>query len=79
MFIVVEVQTNANGAVAIVPPSSYETQLEAEAKYHTVLAAAAASSLPKHGAIIFTEELFPVMHHFYKHEPVQEPETSVEE
>ena len=67
MYIVVETQTNGN-STDIVTPATYTDRNEAESKFHTVLAAAAVSSVEKHACIVFTEEGFPVMHECYKHE-----------
>lgn len=54
-YIVVECQTNADGTVGNLI-SAYDTRNEAESAYHTVLAAAAISTLPVHAAIISTTE-----------------------
>lgn len=67
MYIVVETQTS-NGQTAVVPPASYTDRNEAEAKYHSVLAAAAVSNVQTHACIMFTDEGFPIMHDCYKHE-----------
>lgn len=67
MFIVIELQKNADGIVANIV-SSYNTLAEAESKYHSILAAAAVSELPCHSAIIVSEEGFPVAHQCYKHD-----------
>ena len=54
-YIVIEMQTNQDGTVGnIVTP--YDTQPDAESKYHTVLAAAAVSALPEHAALLFTSQ-----------------------
>ena len=66
MFIVVEMQTSGS-STAIVTPVEYTDRNEAEAKYHTVLAAAAVSDVEKHACIVFTEEGFPIMHDCYRH------------
>lgn len=80
-FLVTEIQVFEGGAVST-PSYAYETQTAAEAKYHSILAAAAVSALPVHAAILFTEEGFPLRHECYKHEaaPSQEagPETAGE-
>ena len=55
MFIVIEIQTNSNGTVGVLT-NSYEDQMQAEHKYHEVLAAAALSQLPVHTAVIMTNE-----------------------
>lgn len=68
MYIVVEIQLSSEGSVSIPPVSSYENRNAAESKYHTVLATAAISSLPKHGAIMFDENCQPLLWHVYEHE-----------
>ena len=65
-YIVVEIQTSANGAVATIV-NDYDTQNAAEARFHTILAAAATSSLAKHAAIMFSEEGFPLRNECYNH------------
>lgn len=54
-YIVIEIQKSANGTVAIPAPASYDTYLSAVAAYHTILAAAAVSSVPVHSAVILTD------------------------
>lgn len=66
-FVVVELQKNADGNVANLV-TAHDTQEEAESKFHSILAAAAVSTLPCHSAIIVSEEGFPVDHQCYKHE-----------
>lgn len=66
MYIVIELQTNGGQTAHIV--SAHATREAAESKYHTVLAAAAVSSVEKHAAIIVSEEGFPIMHQCYVHE-----------
>lgn len=66
MFIVIELQKNAEGVVSNIV-TAFGTQAEAESHYHTVLAAAAISELPVHSAIIVSEEAFPIMRQCYKH------------
>ncbi len=53
-------------------------RLNAESKYHTVLAAAAISDLPTHAAIMFTSSGQPVLHQCYTHAAVPEPEPETE-
>ena len=69
MYIVTEIQTNANGQVAVVEPYVTESKDAAENKYHTILAYAAQSTLPKHAAIMYSEEGFTLKSECYKHEP----------
>lgn len=66
-FIVVELQTMQDGTVANIT-TAYETQNAAESAYHSILAAAAISTLPCHAAVIMSGEGFPIAHACYKHE-----------
>ena len=66
MYIVIELQKNAEGVVSNIV-TAFPNLPEAESKYHSILAAAAVSELPVHSAIIVSEEGFPVMHQCYKH------------
>ena len=54
-FIVVEIQKNPDGAIGSLI-NAYDDRNAAEAKYHTVLAAAAASTMPVHSCAMLTEE-----------------------
>lgn len=67
MYIVIELQKNAEGVVSNIV-TSHETLAEAESKYYSVLATAAVSEIPVHSAIIVSEEGFPVRHECYKHQ-----------
>ena len=51
-YLVLEIQTNADGAIGIPPIASFNTLREAQARYYAILSAAAASSLPLHSAAI---------------------------
>lgn len=66
MYIVIELQKNAEGVVSNLV-YSFDTLAEAESKYYSILAAAAISTVPVHSAIIVSEEGFPVKHQCYKH------------
>lgn len=46
-YIIIETQVAANGAVSCLT-TTFEDEADADAKFHTVLAAAAKSSLPYH-------------------------------
>ena len=72
-YIVMEIQTDQNGGVAIVPPSSFNDRNTAEQKYHTILAAAAVSNVPVHAAVMMVNDGRIVMSQFYEH-PVPEEE-----
>lgn len=65
MYIVIEVQKNNSVSTII---NTYETLNEAENKYHTILAYAAISSVPKHSAVMLTEEGDYIKHECFEHE-----------
>jgi len=65
MFIVIELQTNNGQTGNLV--TAHNTLAEAEAKYHTILAAAAVSSLDAHGAIMVNDRCVPIKHECYTH------------
>ena len=75
MYLVLELQTAENGSISPIVNQA-ETINAAESVYHQILAAAALSSVYKHGAVVLTDEGYPLMHHFYQHipEPAPEPE-----
>ena len=52
-YIVIEIQTNADGTVGNLV-TAHDTRNAAESAYHSVLAAAAVSSLPHHAAVLLT-------------------------
>lgn len=54
-YLVMELQTNASGSVASIV-TQYADKNAAESKYHTVLAAAAISSVPQHAACLLTND-----------------------
>ena len=72
-FIVIELQTNANGTVGNIV-NSYTERSQAEQQYHLVLAAAAVSALPSHAAVMLTSEGQMVSHAVYHHAVEPEPE-----
>lgn len=67
MYIVIELQKDAKGAVSNIV-TSYDTLAKAESHYYSILASAAVSNVPVHSAIIVSEEGFPVKHQCYKHQ-----------
>lgn len=67
MYIVIEIQTNPNGAVGTLV-DSYEDRGQAESKYHTILASAAISSLPCHAAVILDKQGGVLATACYEHE-----------
>lgn len=66
MYIVIEIQ-NTNGSVSTLT-WQYGTLNEAQSKYHTILSAAAISSVPIHTAVILTHEGNLIAHESYYHE-----------
>lgn len=66
MYIVIELQTNADGAVANLV-YQYASRDEAENKFHSILAAAAISSLPVHAAVMLTNAGTIVRSEYYRH------------
>ena len=66
MYIVIEIQTNADDTVGTIV-NSYADYYQASSAYHTALAGAAISSLPTHSCALLTEEGDVVEHKFYKH------------
>ena len=66
-YIVIEIQTNADGTVGNLV-SSYDNRLAAESAFHGILASAAVSALPCHAAVLLTSEGQPVAYESYKHE-----------
>lgn len=52
-YVVIELQTSTEGTVSTLA-TTYDDYWIAEQAYHTILAAAAASGLPCHAAVILT-------------------------
>lgn len=65
MFIVIEIQTSTQVATIV---NAYEDRNTAEQKYHQILAAAAVSTVPKHGAVMLTDEGVRLKGECYIHE-----------
>ena len=72
-IIVTEIQVFADGNMST-PSYAFDNVNSADAKYHSILAGAAASTLPVHSAIMYSEEGFPIKHESYKHETVEAAE-----
>ena len=72
-FIVIEIQTNADGTIGNLV-TSYDSRNAAESSYHTVLASAAISALPKHAAVLLTNDGTIINSECYEHEGVPTPE-----
>ena len=66
-YIVIELQTAADGAVGNIV-TTYDTQEQAESKFYSVLSAAAVSAIPEHAATLLTSEGYSLDSKCYKHE-----------
>lgn len=66
MYIVIEMQKNADGVMSDIT-TSFNTLSEAYNKYYSILAFAAISELPVHSAMIVSEECFVVESKCFKH------------
>ena len=69
-YIVIELQTAANGSVANIV-TSHDTREQAESKYYNVLSSAAVSQVPCHAAVLMDSEGGFIDAHSYQH-PVEE-------
>ena len=56
MFIVLEIQTAADGSVTVLEPLVRSSRAEAESAYHSVLSFAALSAVPMHASVLMTNE-----------------------
>lgn len=74
MIIVMEVQVFGTGQVST-PCYAFENRNSAEQKYHTILSAAAVSSLPRHTAYMLTDDGMVLKAESYAHEVAPEPES----
>ena len=69
-YFIIEIQkTDAEHVAYLVNQAA--TRNEAESTYHMILAAAAISQVPAHGAILFTDESYPIMNHMYYHKKAE--------
>lgn len=66
-YLVTEIQVWDTGAVSN-PTYAYDDEYSAIAKYHSILAAAAVSSLPVHSALMFMEDGQPLRFESFTHE-----------
>ena len=64
IFYVIEIQTDTTGAII---PFTFTDRDQAEAKYHSLLAVCATSSVAKHGAMLFNEDGFILKSEVYTH------------
>lgn len=73
MYVIIEMQKNANGTLGNIVQTA-ETLNQAKSICHTILAAAAVSSVPVHTAVVLTEDGIPVMSESFRHEEALENE-----
>lgn len=66
-YIVIELQTMADGAVANLV-TQHASEAEAQSKYHSVLAAAAISDLPCHAAVLMANSGVTLENRYYERE-----------
>lgn len=66
MYIVIELQTNADGTVGNFV-FAFSNYYDAEAKYHTLLSVAAVSALPVHAVAMFTNSGHMIKSEYYRH------------
>lgn len=80
MIIVQEIQTN-NGQTSLLPPRLYADRLAADSAFHSMLSAAAISSVNFHTVMMYDELGNVIRKEYYEHPTVvvQEPEVYVEE
>lgn len=67
MYIVIEIQTNADGTVGAIV-TQWNDQQQAESKFHNILAYAAGSDLPVHSAVLLTNDGLMLRNESYTHE-----------
>lgn len=65
MFLVTEIQT-VNGQTSVIT-TSFATLNEADHKYHTILAAAAISTVDVHAAVMYTNTGSYIKSEYYRH------------
>lgn len=70
-YIVIEIQTDANGTVGNIV-EAFRDKNQAESRFHTILAAAAVSTVPVHAAALLTNEGVQLGCMYYKHEQADE-------
>lgn len=75
-FLVIEIQKDDRGKIANLV-TAHDRINDAQAKYHTILAAAAKSGLPSHAAVILEENGSEIAHECYVNE--KEPEEGANE
>ena len=70
MFIVIELQTNADGSVSNLV-WAFSSKEQAFSKYHAILSAAAVSTLPVHAAVILDNKGLQIAAQAFEHGEVE--------
>lgn len=65
-YVVIEIQVNADGAVGTLI-WHFTDEMQAQSKYHSVLAAAAISKLPRHAATMLADDGSYIQHQCFEH------------
>jgi len=65
-YIVIEIQASDENVATLT--NQYDTENEAESKFHTILASASLSSVPRHSAIILSDNGAMLKSECYYHE-----------
>ena len=68
-YFVIETQTGETAAATV---TMFADRTLAEARYHEILMYAAQSKVPKHGAMLMTEDMFIIKSEVYTHEEDQD-------
>lgn len=68
MIIIQEIQTNGT-QTALTPAATFTDRNQAEARFHTILAAAAVSTVEVHTVIMYDEHGNVLKREFYEHLP----------
>ena len=66
MIVVMEIQVFEDGKMST-PCYAYEDRNSAEAKYHSILSGASVSKLPRHSAVMLTDEGYYIKSESYEH------------
>lgn len=66
MYIVMEIQTNAEGVVSTLI-NQYDNINSAESKFHQILASASVSNVPVHTAVLMDEKGMTYRTEYYDH------------
>lgn len=75
-YFVFEFQTNETGTCLV---GSFTDRVQAESAYYTILAAAAVSTVKKHGAMLCNEDMFVLKKEMAYRAPEPEPQPEPEE